>query len=285
MKNFKRTFCIFLSVFAVVFNLTAQTPLTEQEIGLINKVMDLRARTRLCKNQYEAIKYVDEITEMLKDEPLLADKNKEISVIIDNFLAQERYIYMYETTMSMNELKEFIVPQYDRTESWRATLKKQELSPWLYLSSGDVVNSALQFLPQTYAIKYGLKEKAEYDSVVEKYPKLAFGLINSALWYYFAPAIGGGSNTTALDYFKRAVECAENDYEKFYSRIFYSQMLYESGQKEECTALLKECDAILEGNIYTESVRFLNDNGFSLLFYTNNRDKVEKKIGKLKNSR
>ena len=79
---------------------------TNNEIGLINKVMDLRARTRLCKNQYEAIKYVDEITEMLKDEPLLADKNKEISVIIDNFLAQERYIYMYETTMSMNELKE-----------------------------------------------------------------------------------------------------------------------------------------------------------------------------------
>lgn len=285
MKNFRRIFCIFLSVFAIGFTLGAQTPLTEQEIALINKVLDLRVRTRLCQNQYDAVKYVDELTEQLKSEPLLSDKTKEISVIVDNFLAQERYIYMYETTMSMDELKEFIVPQYDRTESWRATLKKQELSPWLYLSSGDVVNSALQFLPQTYAIKYGLKEKAEYDSVVEKYPELSFGLINSGLWYYFAPAIGGGNNATARAYMERAVKCAVNDYERFYSRIFYSQMLYESGSKEECKKLLDECDEILRGNVYTESVRFLNENGFSLLFYTNNRDKVEKKIGKLKNSR
>ena len=84
---------------------------------------------------------------------------------------------------------------------------------------------------------------------------------------------------------RKAVENASNDYEKFYSRIFYSQMLYDLGQKEECNKLLDECDEILKGNVYTESIRYVNNNGFSFLYYNNNRDKVEKKIGKLKNTR
>ena len=137
----------------------------------------------------------------------------------------------------------------------------------------------MQFIPQATAIKLGLKEKDEYDSVVEKNPSLAFGRINRALWYYFAPAIGGGSKTVAKADFEKAVECAASDYEKFYSRIYLSQVYYDDGNLSDCKKLLEECDKILPGNVYTSFIRFLNDNKYSLLFYTNNREKVEKKLG------
>ena len=48
---------------------------------------------------------------------------------------------------------------------------------------------------------------------------------------------------------------------------------------QSCEKLLKECDEILPENVYTAFIRLINKNNYSLLFYTNNREKVEKKLG------
>ncbi len=275
----KRAYSI---LFLVICNLFILSPVFSESKDFLTRVLNAKLHTRVCENPEEALVYLKNFKAELEAENAFADKDSVDCITLSNLLNNEIYIYMYETDASTQELKDFILAQYNEIEAWKENHGEDEYTQWFILSTWDVVNQTMQFIPQTTAIRLGLKEKQEYDSLVKNYPDFSFGYMNAALWYYFAPGIGGGSKSTAIEYFKKSVETASYDYEKFYSRIFYSQTLYDKGDKETCKRLLKECDAVLPNNVYTPFIRFLNDNGFSLLYYTNNRDKVEKKIGKYK---
>lgn len=266
----------------LICNLFILNPVFSENKDLLTKVLDAKLHTRVCESPEAALVYLKDFKASLEAENAFADKDSIDCITLSNLLNNEIYIYMYETDASIQELKDFILAQYNEIEEWKSNHGEDEYTQWFILSTWDVVNQTMQFIPQTTAIRLGLKEKQEYDSLVQKYPDFSFGYMNAALWYYFAPAIGGGSKTVALNYLLKAVETASYDYEKFYSRIFCSQALYDKGDKETCKKLLEECDSVLPNNVYIPFIRFLNDNGFSLLYYTNNRDKVEKKIGKYK---
>ena len=251
-----------------------------QNVQTIYKVLDARLSTRLCKTSGDAIERMDEVKADFEKQGLLTSANTEENLIIENMINLERYNYMYEKDMKSAELKPFILAQYYKINAYKDAHPEKKFSPWFILSSGDVINSSMQFIPQAAAIKQGLREKDEYDTVVNENPQMSFALINSALWYYFAPAIGGGSKSVAKNQFSKAVEYAQCDYERFYSRVYLSQIYYDENKKEECKTLLDECDKILEGNIYSPFIRMLNDQGYSLLYYTTNREKVDKKLGR-----
>ena len=269
-----------ISVFLItmIFNSAfAQKAIDNQ---LIYRVLDARLSTRQCKTSDEAIAKLDAFKAELVKEGVLKNQNTEEELIIENLINVERYSYMYEKDMKSEKLKPFILAQYDKINDFKDSHTDYDFSPWFILSSGDVINSSMQFIPQATAIKQGLREKDEYDKVVKENPQMAFALINSALWYYFAPAIGGGSKTVAKEDFENALKYAKCNYEEFYSRVFLSQIYYDEGKKEVCKAMLDECDKILSDNVYIPFVRMLNDNGYSLLYYTINREKVDKKLNK-----
>ncbi|MCR4579668.1 MAG: hypothetical protein K5681_04895 [Treponema sp.] len=250
-----------------------------EDYSLIYKTLDARLATRLCPTSDQAIASMDSLRKAYEDQGILTGQLTEAELIIDNMISLERYNYMYEKDLESPDLKPYILAQYDKINDYVEKHEGKKFSPWFILSSGDVINSSMQFIPQATAIKQGLKEKEDYDKVLEENPDLAFGLINAALWYYFAPAIGGGSKEKAKSYLEHAVSCAACDYEAFYSRIYLSQIYYDNGLKEDASKLLNECDEILSDTKYISFIRFLNDNNYSLLYYTNNRGKVEKKLG------
>ena len=253
--------------------------LSSAEIAAVQKVMDTRLQTRKFKEADDALKLLKDSRKDFEATSDYKNCGKEAQLIIDNMFVLEIYSYMYQKNLESPELKPYILAQYDKINAYKDAHEGAEFSPYFILSSGDVINSSMQFIPQSTAIKQGLREKDEYDKVVKDNPKLSFGYINRGLWYYFAPAIGGGSKTVAKSDFKNSVDFAACDYERFYSRIYYSQILYDDGQKKECAEMLAECDKILPGNVYTPFIKKLNDNGYSLLYYTVNRSKVDKKLG------
>ncbi len=273
-KSFSLCF-IFLFFASILF---AQN-LTEAENNLIQKTLDARLKTRLYQNEDDAIEYMKDFRKSLEASGELENISEQAVLIIDNMINIEIYNYMYQKDMYSDSLKSFITTQYNKIVDFQKKESESEYSPWFYFSSGDIINSSMQFLSQGTAIKLGLQEKDDYDEVLTANPTLSFGLINAALWYFFAPAIGGGSKKTAFSYFERSLKSATSDYEKFYSRIYLSQIFFEDNDFEACENLLKECDEILPENVYTSFIRFLNKNNYSLLCYTNNREKVEKKLG------
>ncbi|MCR4632147.1 MAG: hypothetical protein K5786_11010 [Treponema sp.] len=254
--------------------------LFSEDLSLIHRVLDARLQTRLCSSSDEAISYMDSFRKTMENEGKLTAGNDEDNLIIDNMIALERYNYMYEKDLNGSDLKPFILSQYEKINAYKDSYQGSDFSPWFVLSSGDIINSSMQFLPQATAIKQGLREKDEYDKVIKDNPQLAFGFINAALWYYFAPAIGGGSKSLAKSYFEHALECSDCDYEAFYSRIYLSQVYFDEGNKDSAKKLIDECEKILPGTKYVSFIRYLNQNDFSLMYYTNNRDKVEKNLNK-----
>ena len=274
----KRGLAFLFISFLLIFTAISKE-FSEIEKNLITQTLDARLKTRLYDSPDKAISSLQNFKVNIEKNPDYINAGEEVKFIVQNMIVLETYNYMYAADMKSKELKPFILEQYEKIDNFQTLHKSEELSAWFYLTSGDVINSSMQFISQATAIKLGLQEKDDYDSVVQSNPSLAFGRINRALWYYFAPAIGGGSKTIAKEDFEKAVECAASDYERFYSRIYLSQVYYDEGNTSDCKKLLDECDKILPSNVYTPFIRFLNDNKYSLLFYTNNREKVEKKLG------
>ncbi len=274
----KRLVLSALILFSFVFSFYA-ADLTDSETAVIHKVLDARLQTRLYSNNDDAISFMKSYRQSIENDAAYKACGEEAQFIVQNLLIIEQYNYMYQKDMKSAELKPFILGQYEKIDSFQTQNSNKSLSPWFYFSSGDVINSSMQFIPQSTAIKLGLKEKDEYDNAVKANPKISFGYINKGLWYYFAPGIGGGSKSVGKKDFQQAVENAACDYEKFYARIYYSQALYDEGKKAECASLLSECDKILPQNIYIPFVKKLNDNGYSLFDYVINREKIEKKLG------
>ena len=271
---------LFLSLFFLIFTcLLFAKDFPQNEKNLIYKALDARLQTRLCNNPDDAIKLMEAFKSSITKDAAYETADEELRFVIENMISLEEYNYMYAKNADSAELKPFILKQYDKIEAYKKAHEGKELNCWFILSSGDVINSSMQFISQSTAIKLGLKEKEEYDTVAETDGTVSFGRINRALWYYFAPAIGGGNKAKAIEDFQKAVEYAECDYERFYSRVYLSQVYYDEGNKAECEKLLNECDSILPGNVYTPFIRTLNQNDFSLLYYTENRKKVEKKLG------
>ena len=251
----KRYLSFFLFFLAFTFSLSA-AKLSDSDSALIYKTLDARLKTRLFETPDEAISFLNNFKSEIINDKDYNSAGKEAQIISENMIALERYNYMYAKEINAKELKPYIIEQYEKIEAFQKANENQEFSPWFVLSSGD-----------------------DYDKVVKNYPSLAFGRINRALWYYLAPAIGGGSKNVAKEDFENAVKNASCNYEKFYSRIYLSQVYFDEGKKEECKKLLSECDEILPGNFYTPFIKNLNDNNYSLMYYVINREKVDKKLG------
>jgi hypothetical protein len=273
----KIKFFILLSLFLNVYSAFC-SDFTDYEMNIIEQIQEFRFSTRAMKSAEEAVSKIADYRKTLLTDEVRKNLSEEAELTADNLLILEQYNYMYEKEMKSPELEPFIKPQYEKIAAWDAEHPFDKANPYYILSSGDLTNSTMQFLPQGKAINLGLQEKKNYDMVVANYPKLAFGLINAALWYYFAPAIGGGSMTKAREYFSRASECASNNYEKFYAYVYYSQFLYEKNEMELCEKYLSMAEELLPDNRWTPFIRKMNAKSYSVLDYSNNRDKIEKKI-------
>lgn len=277
MRKIKTLICM-LVIAVSGFSMYSED-LTSAEVSAIQKVMDSRLKIRNYENIDDALKFLNEDQKNFEASSEYKALGNEARLIVENMYILEKYSCMYQKNMKSPELKPYILAQYDKINEYKDSNEGKDFSPYFILSSGDVINSSMQFIPQSLAIKQGLREKDEYDKLVNENPKLSFGFINRGLWYYFAPSIGGGSKSVGKTDFQKAVECAACDYEKFYSRIYLSQVYFDEGDKSKAASLLSECDNILPGNVYTSFIRKLNANNYSLLYYTNNREKVDKKLG------
>lgn len=276
--NFIKSKSIVFILFTLFSSLSFADDFSAYEMDIINQIQEFRFTTRALPSAQAAIDAIADYRKTLLTDEVRAKLSKEAELTADNLLVLEQYNYMYEKEMKSPDLEPFIKPQYEKIAAWDAEHPFDKANPYYILSSGDLTNSTMQFLPQGKAISLGIQEKKNYDMVVAKYPKLAFGLINAALWYYFAPPIGGGSMTKAREYFSRASECAANNYEKFYSYVYYSQFLFENNDADGCEKYLKMAEELSPSNRWTPLIRRMNKISYSVLDYSNNREKIDKKL-------
>lgn len=278
VMKFGKSIFLFFVIFSLNTGLFAQKSFSSIEEDVISKTVAMRFETRKCSTADEAIKKIDSFSAQIKASAEWSSLGEQAKLTFENMIVQEKYSYIYEKNEKDPQLKNLILNQYNKIIAWNEAHPAVQKNKWYVLSSGDVINSSMQYISQSLAIKYGLQEKDDYDALVNEYPDFSFALINSALWYYYAPAIGGGSTKKATDYFKKAFLKASSSYEKYYAAIYMSQICYENKDTATADFYLKEAEKLTGGDRYVKFIKKLNANNFSLFYYINNREKVEKKL-------
>lgn len=277
----KRIFLLLL-VFLSAVNAYSKNNLTENEKKLLNVTLEKRCELRSYDTAEESLKEIKLFYEQIKNDPAWKNSSEQIQLASENMIISAVYNCLYAIDIKHPDLKKTITDQYDKVVAFNE--KHNDLDPWYVFSSYEVINSSMQFLPQAQAMKIGLKEKDEYDSIIKENNDMVYGLVAVGLWYFFAPAIGGGSNKKAGEYFKQAVDLLNDNYssyEKFYSYIYYSQYLYEIKETQECKVYLNKAKTLFKDShcSYIDFIEKINNEGYSILYYTMNREKVDKKLG------
>lgn len=269
-------FCLFLSVFSSNLFSAEFSAVEEQYIA---EILEKRMTLRTYDNSDQCIQAAKSFIKANDENPLYKNGSQEFQLTVENLLKTALYNCLYEKNMKDPALKTLMTAQYEKIFAYNEKNPEENRNRWYNVSSSDIINSTMQFLPQNQAIRLGLAEKDLYDSMMKIYPDFSYLFINSGLWYMFAPAIGGGSDVKAMEFFQKAIDTAKYSYEKYYACIYYSQLLFEKNKKSESKELLSKAEEVLPGKRYIKLINLLNDNGYSVFYYTNNREKVDKKLG------
>lgn len=279
MRTLKKIFFPLFLILCISTALNSQTKLTSEEEGLFKDILEIRLQSRTFSDGQKASEFIEENYNKIKNSQQYKNLSEELVITVDNLFINANYNALYEFNPNDPKLKTIMVDQYYIIDRFRSLHQKDTFNKYFYVSSGDLINSTMQFLQQTHAIKLGLQEKADYDSLLEREPTFSFGYLNAALWYYYAPSIGGGSKKKAREYFIKATVNAKTNFEKYYSNIFLSQIYYEAKDTANYERCLVAAESALLGTRYISFIKMLNEKNISLMYYTNNREKVEKKLG------
>jgi len=268
---------------AVLFSVLVLFQASAKEFGpeenaLIQKIFDFRLRLRTLDTEDECIEKIIEYRNSLSDE--MKTFSEEAQITCTNMLSTAQYNCEYAKDMKSPNMEKILRPQYEKIIQFTRADKASDPNPWFILTSADILNSMMQFLPQSESIKIGLQEKKDYADVIKKNPTMSFAYTLSGWWYYYAPAIGGGSKKLSKDFFISALKYAKSDYDKFYGNINLAQFYFEEKNTAECEKLMEEAEKILSGTRYVQFLKSINAIGYSLFDYNMNsrRDKINQKL-------
>lgn len=231
-----------------------------------------------CEDDRAAIlEKIDAFEEGLKDKG--ASFTDEENLVMDNFIEMERYNYLrYGSEDEKKTIKDALKSLRLKNAQMVENLNRvgKDASKWLLCTAGDVTSCYISF-SMADVIKYGLGIKKLYQkAVADGDEAFSYGLTNIAQWYYWAPKINGGSKEKAAEYFEKAVKEARNKAEKFYAETFWSQWLFESGDKEGAKAALNRAEDICPMSNRIKAMRLANENGLSFFEWDKKHSKLER---------
>ena len=94
------------------------------------------------------------------------------------------------------------------------------------ISVSELMNYIVYYCGVPEKISFGTKSKEIYKKILEKDNKNFFALLGTAAGYMHAPAIAGGSDKKAFEYFNSAMENAKEKYQKYLSYVWISQYYF-----------------------------------------------------------
>ncbi len=203
----------------------------------------------------------------------------ETRIIIENYILLEKCDCLDEIIPDHPDKEPLLKAQKKKMTDWFEAHKKEELSSWFYCSYAAMISNYLEYQNVFAKLEEGLLAKQYLEKALELDPKMSFAQIGLALWYYFAPAISGGSVKKALSYCEDAVKSARNDGELFVAKFYQSQFFLEKGKKTEYKTAMDSLKQISSSARKVKLLEKLNNAGYTYFDYQDNRTKLQKKLG------
>ena len=255
-------FMIAISLFCAVeaFSSTVISPFAQ---GVIDSFMTVRMNLSLSSSNEEALLKIDAFENERRSD-IDSKCTEEEKIILSNFFLLERYNYLRDDASNTESLKKQFSAQNDVIQSWFSSHKNETPNRWLYVTAGDVVSVCMSFDPVRMALKYGVTVKMYYEEALAQDNNMSYALTNLAQWYWYAPGITGGSKKTARELFKKALDSAHTDAERYFALVFMSQVAFDEKNKTLAADYLSQADSYAPGGSYVASVKSMNEAGYSL---------------------
>jgi len=271
MKKILILFLVCLAVPSICFS---QKEISPDAQKLIDDFFTLRMNLSVYDSRTETDKIIGQIDLFLSDNKARLDScSEQEQLILSNFAAMERYNYLYELPEQKDKQRESMKNQKDLCEKYFDTHSEDDSSKWLICTRADVTSCYMGFAFKD-VLKYGLKIKPLYKKALDLDPDFAYGLMNMAQWFYYAPGMTGGSKDKALSYFEKAAAAAKKPAEKYYADIFLSQSLFEHKQYERAKKLLEEAASFCPESKYIKLIQSVNSDGMSLFDYNRKKSSL-----------
>ncbi|MCZ9851154.1 hypothetical protein [Brachyspira hyodysenteriae] len=94
------------------------------------------------------------------------------------------------------------------------------------ISVSELMNYIVYYSGLSEKISFGSKSKEIYKKILHKDKSNFFALLGTAIGYMHAPAIAGGSNEKAFEYFNKALNNSKEKYQKYLSYVWLSQYYF-----------------------------------------------------------
>lgn len=253
---------------------------SEYENSVLQEVFRVRLEARKFSSNSESLKFVRNSRAKILSESVREKISDEAKITFENFFVWEEFHFLWEENPDDGAAWDLLDAQYKKCMQYRAAHPDETWNDWYYLSMLELANSFIPKMKFSDVVKIGLEEKKFYDSVIENNSANCTAYFNAALWYHFAPAIGGGSESKAEKYFAEALKKANTDYEKFFANFYFSQFEFDRGEKASFEKYFSAAEEILPECGFLEFTRRLNRAGFSYFEYTKNREKVERSLNR-----
>lgn len=280
MKKVRGAFLLILLSLSFFAPRTFALDFSEYENSVLQEVFRVRLEARKFSSNSESLKFVRKSRAKILSESVLEKISDEAKITFENFFVWEEFHFLWEENPDDDAAWKLLENQSVNNVVWSLTHPDKTWNDWYYLSAIELSNSYMPKLKFSDVVKIGLEEKKFYDSLIENKSANCTTYFNAALWYHFAPAIGGGSDSKAEKYFSEALKKASTDYEKFFANFYFSQFEFDRGETALFEKYFSAAEKILPESGFLEFTRKLNKAGFSYLEYTKNREKVERSLSR-----
>ncbi|MEI0495331.1 hypothetical protein R4K89_12440 [Brachyspira intermedia] len=123
------------------------------------------------------------------------------------------------------------------------------------ISVSELMSYIVYYSGLSEKISFGSKSKEIYKKILEKDDSNFFALLGTAIGYMHAPAIAGGSNKKAFEYFNSALNNSKEKYQKYLSYVWLSQYYFKIKDDENYNKYIEMSKKIYpNGKLLKEAV-------------------------------
>lgn len=147
----------------------------------------------------------------------------------NNSLTYENISYLAESKKLKDDKEKYnyLKNQIDKNENY---LFSDDID--YLISVSELMSYIVYYCGLSEKISFGGKTKDIYKKVLEKDSNNFFALLGTAIGYMHAPAIAGGSDKKAFEYFNKALNNSNQKYQKYLSYVWLSQYYFKTKDNE-----------------------------------------------------
>lgn len=273
MAKMKKVLFVLISFcFSQVFASQILSDFTEQKV-LEFTTLKIQLKSVDDENALAQIEELRKST--LAELPARAVDFEQERAILESIYFMESYEHLI-TVENRAELRKIMKKHMNENVACMNARKESEISPWLYMVSGDVTAYYMtRSIPAT--LFYGLRIKSWYEKGADGKNGISGASMSLGNWLFYAPPPFGGKKK-ALASYENAVKQAKTPGELYLAYEFLSQLYFEMKDSKKSAEYLQKAYDLDLGTKELDKVKNCNEAGYSLYQYNRSRAGIDEKI-------